>query len=436
MRKYIIISLLTLVTLTGCQIYGKFKPIEPEADDIPLPTYDQFFTDPQLLRLIDTALANNNDLKVAHENVRQAEATLLGAKLAYVPSIYLSPSATYGNTTEPKWQYGFAQASWEIDIFGRLTNRKRMADAARRQALDYEQAARTELIAAVAQTYYSLVTLDACIEINDSAISTWRNMVETQRAMKDVGLSDEAAVAQFEGSYHAACAYGEDLRLKRTQVINAFGPLLGSVPDNISRLKLSDARINENLTVVNLQVVRARPDVRAAERNLEMAFYNNNLAVANCCPSITLNGSVGLFNGGIIYQAVGSLLQPLFNSGRNIAEVRIAKSQKEAARCAYEQALLKAGMEVNNALAARQTYFRKTVMLTSQVNAMERAFDATDTKMHLGGGTYLEVLTAENALIQANFDLINNHGAILQSQVDLYLAMGGGKFVSGDNGKK
>ena len=430
MKHYIIIFALALVGLSSCGIYGQFESPVAEADTVQVPTYDQVFTDPNLQQLIATALMNNLDLKVAHENVNQANACLLGAKLAYIPSIYASPSATYSNQTgQGVWSYGLAQASWEIDIFGRLTNKMWAARASQKQSVDYEQAARSELIAAVAQAYYLLITLDASIEANDSAEATWKHMVEVQREMKNVGLADEAAVAQFEGSYHASRVNGEELRLQRIQVLNAFVPLLGTANvENIKRSKLVDVTgIMPALATVNLKAVKTRPDVRAAEHQLEIAFYNKNYSVANCCPSITLTGSLGLLSGGLLYSAVGSLLQPIFNSGRNIQEVRVAKAQKEAAQYSYSQALLKAGTEVNDALAARDTYIRETEMHTSRVLAMERAFDATNTKMHLGMGTYLEVLTAENALIEATFALIDNRGAILQSQVDLYLAIGGGK---------
>jgi len=182
--------------------------------------------------------------------------------------------------------------------------------------------------------------------------------------------------------------------------------------------------VNDKLATVNLQALKSRPDVRAAEHQLEQAFYGVNLARANCCPNITISGNIGL-NGGFIYQAIGSLLQPIFNSGKNIMEVRISKSQLEEMQWGYANALLQAGTEVNNALAAKRYYAQMTVDYVNQVKSMSRALDATETKMRLGGGTYLEVLTAQNELLTAQLSLIQNQAAVMQSQVDLFVALGG-----------
>jgi len=425
--KKIIIFILAIVALTSCSIYGKYKEEVTEENEVKIMGYNEVFTDPYLQALIDTALVHNYNFKMSHEHVKQAEATLLGAKLAYVPSIYLSPSVTYGNTVGGQaagLSYGFAQASWEIDIFGRLTNRKRIAEAALKQSKDFEQATRSELIAAVAQTYYSLLMLDAQIITNDSAELYWKRSVETMKEMKEAAMTDEAAVAQFEGAYYSTKANSSALRLSRVMAENAMRVLLANDKAEIKRGTLKNQYVNENLATVNLQALKSRPDVRAAEHKLEQAFYGVNLARANCCPSIIISGNIGL-NGGFIYQAIGSLLQPIFNSGKNIMEVRISKSQLEEMQWGYANALLQAGTEVNNALASKKYYALMTVDYVNQVKAMSRALDATETKMRLGGGTYLEVLTAQNDLLKAQLALIENQAAIMQSQVDLFVALGG-----------
>jgi len=425
--KKITIFLLAIVALTSCSIYGKYKEEVTEENEVKVMGFKEVFTDPTLQALIDTALEYNYDFKMSHEHVKQAEATLLGAKLAYVPSIYLAPSVSYGNSIGGQaagLSYGFAQASWEIDIFGRLTNRKRIANAALKQSKDYEQATRSELIAAVAQTYYSLLMLDAQIITNDSAELYWKKSVETMKEMKQAAMTDEAAVAQFEGAYYSTKANGNALRLQREITENSMRILLSKENAVIKRGKLAGQLPNEKLAEVNLQAIKSRPDVRAAEHQLEQAFYGVNLARANCCPSITLSGNIGL-NGGFIYQAIGSLLQPIFNSGKNIMEVRISKSQLEEMKWGYANALLKAGSEVNNALASRKYYALMTTDYIKQVQAMSRALYATEAKMHLGSGTYLEVLTAQNDLLKAQLALIENQAAIMQSQVDLFVALGG-----------
>ncbi len=426
MKKYIILAFSAVVLsvgLSSCGIYGKFKSKTDESvDTLKIPSYTDIFTDKYLLSLIDTAMASNLDLKIAHENVEQAKAVLLGAKLAYLPSIYAAPSVTYGTNVggmQPSLSYGFGQASWELDIFGRTTNKKRIANASKKEMEDYEQAARVELISSVATTYYTLLMIDAQIETTDEAVVNRAEAVETMKSMKIAGMTDEAAVAQFEASYYSAVAQSKELRLSRIKAENAMRLLLCKDELTIDRDGLYSSVINgNNIDAVNLQVLRVRPDVKAVEHQLERAFYSMNLARANCCPSISISGNIG-WNGGLIFSAVGSLLQPIFNSGRNIAEVQSSKHALRATEYAYSNVLFKAGKEVNDALAAKKSYRSQQPDYENQVNSLARAYDATFTKMSLGKGTYLEVLTAQKDLLVAQMSAIGNAASILMADVDL-----------------
>ena len=160
---------------------------------------------------------------------------------------------------------------------------------------------------------------------------------------------------------------------------------------------------------------------------MEYAFYGVNLERANCCPSISIGGTLGWMNGELLFNLIGNLMQPLFNSGRNIAEVRAANSRLQEQQWAYAKILLKAGNEVNDALLERKAYAEQTEFLIQCVSALERALDATQTKMSLGRGTYLEVLTAQNDLLNAQFSLIANYRNIRQADINLFHAIGGGK---------
>jgi len=426
-----IVVVAMVLGMNSCSLYGKYQPQNTDADSIPVPAWREVFTDPYLQTYIEYALANNLDLKIAHEHVTQAEAMLLGAKLAYLPTIQAggSPAVSYSGGGTNAIKYGFGAASWEIDIFGRLTNQKRMANASRLEMMDWEQAARTELIAAVASTYYQILMLQASIVTCDSAVMNWEKSVMTMREMKAAGMYDEAAVSQFEGSWYSTRATAKSLRLDLVQAMNAMDLLLchdGESGFNFAGLDdvLLDANV---ISSINLRALRARPDVKAAEHQLEYAFYNRNYARSNCCPSISIGGTIGWGGGGLIFNAVGNLLQPLFNSGRNIAQVRVSKSQLLEMQMNYANALLKAGTEVNNALASRQTANDQVADYRGQVMALTRALDATTTKMSLGRGTYLEVLTAQNDLLKAQFAEIENKANILMSNVTLYQALGGGK---------
>lgn len=416
--------------LSSCGIYGKYTPQHPEADSITTPAYTEIFTDPMLQGLIEKALMQNLDLKAAHERVNQANASLLGSKLAYVPSIGLGAEAGQtgqfgGETSSVGYQVGVT-AGWNFDLFGRLYNQMKMANASRLSAVDMEQLYRAELIASVANHYYQLLMLDAQIETVDSIGNTFRNQVDALKAMKEAGMTDEAAVAQYEGNMYGVLAQAKQLRLARHEVENALRMLL-SDPNygEIRRTNLVTTTQGYDLLSIPLSAVLTRPDVRKAEHLLEHAHYGVQLSRSNCCPNISLSGMVG-FNGSFIFSWLGNLLQPIFNSGKNIAEVRSAKAARQEALYGYESALVKAAVDVNNAMAARKSYHEQTEDMLRRKDAFERAYDATSTKFRLGQGSYLESLIALQQLLDARNGLIENYSQILQAQVELYIALGGG----------
>lgn len=189
---------------------------------------------------------------------------------------------------------------------------------------------------------------------------------------------------------------------------------------------------------VPLQMLSNRPDVRMAERDLEQAFYVTNQANSAFYPSITLSGSAGWTNsvGGLITNpgkfvtsALASLTQPLFNRGTLIARRRIAKAQQEEALLAFEQKLLDAGTEVNEALVSYQISKRKKDNYENQVAALEKAFTSTLLLMQHGNTTYLEVLTARQTLLNAQLSQTANCFKEIQSLINLYQALGGGQHI-------
>lgn len=427
---HITFSIALAICLSSCGLYGKYQPQHPEADTITTPAYTEIFTDPLLQQLIERALVQNLDLKMAHERVAQSNAHLLGSKLAYLPSIGVSAQGDLGSTSEiypgHSYQVG-AQAAWQLDLFGRLYNQMKMADADRLSAEDMEQLYRAELIASIARNYYQLLMLDAEISTVDSIGETFRASVEALKAMKEAGMCDEAAVAQYEGNFYGVLAQSRQLQLTRYETENAIRLLL-SDPEysDIQRSTLRTTTQSYALQNIPLSAVLTRPDVRKAEHELQRTHYGVQLGRANCCPNISLSGLIG-FNGSMIWSAAGNLLQPLFNSGRNIAELRGAQAAQREAEYNYRSVLMNAGVQVNNAMAARRVYGEQVGDMEMQVQAFERAYDATSTKFRLGQGTYLESLVALQQLLTARNALIENYSQILLAQVDLYLALGGGK---------
>lgn len=403
-------------------------------------SWRELFTDSHLQTLIEHALQSNTDLLSAQQRIKEAEATLSSAKLAYLPSFMLTPQGGVSSFDKSKgsWTYtGIASASWEIDIFGKLTNAKRRSKALYLQSLEYEQAVSTSLIANVANLYYTLLMLDEQYRISEETAVNWRESVRAMRAMMAAGMTNEASVSQSEANCRQVEASLLDLKQQIKEVENSLSILLGEVPGGIERGHLAGQDFPEDLTVgVPLQLLSRRPDVKSAELSLASAFYSTNAARSAFYPSITLSGTAGWTNsagnmiinpGKLLLSAVGALTQPLFNKGLNIAQLKIAKAQQEEAKLAFQQALLNAGSEVNNALTQVQTARGKTELRTGQIISLENAVRSTQLLMQHGTSTYLEVLTAQQSLLSAQLTQVADRFDEIQGIINLYQALGGGR---------
>lgn len=451
--KRILILLGCATLLTGCNVYKQFERPDVETDSLygqdvrvadttsiaSLP-WTELFTDTELQALINEGLANNTDLGIARLRVEEAKATLFSSRLAYLPSLSLNPQGqltSYDGAKTTKTYNIAATAEWEVDIFGRLTNAKRGAKAALEQSLAYQQAVRTQLIATIANSYYNLLTLDRQLDISRRTALSWDEIVRTYDAKLRVGEATAAAVAQAKASKLAV--EGQVLALEkqiRAQE-NSLSALLGRVPGAIRRTTLDSQRFPEHLAVgVPLQLLDRRPDVRQAEAALAQAFYNTNAARAAFYPSITLSGQAGWTNtngavimnpGSWLLNAIGSITQPLFNRGRNIANLRIAKARQDEAMLSFRQSLLKAGNEVNDALTQWQTANRRLDIDREQVEALRTAVDNTTQLMKYSNqASYLEVLTARQSLLQAELTEVNDRFDMIQGVISLYHSLGGG----------
>ncbi len=452
MKKILIVCL--AAAMTSCGIYKNYQRPDVVTDglygtaetadsttlgDI---SWQEMFTDPQLQALIDLALTNNTDLQSAQWRVKEAEATLKSARLAYLPSFNFAPQGTissFDNGAASKTYSIPVTASWQIDIFGGLTNAKRKAKALYLQSREYQQAVRTQLIASVANLYYTLLMLDSQYEVTKETAAKWEESVRTMREMKAAGMTNEAGVAQYEGSYYGIMASLNDIEYSIRETENSLCSVLGEVPHEIVRGRLDEQQLPDNLAVgVPVQMLSNRPDIRQAEYSLMQSFYATNAARSALYPSITLSGSAGWTNnagvitnpGKLLLSAAGSLLQPIFNANANRANLKIAKAQQEESKLAFQQALLNAGAEVNNALTQCQTARAKTDLRIKQIEAMERAVESTELLMQHSSTTYLEVLTAQQSLLSAQLSQIADQFDEIQGVVNLYQALGGGRDLT------
>ena len=450
--KKIVIYLLFPVVLGSCSIYRNYERSEVpgvdslyRASGVPQDTvslavlsWKELFTDQRLQALIERGLEYNTDLRVARLRVEEAKAALSAARLSYLPSLSLTPEGAvsrYDGKSTKTYNLG-ASAGWEIDIFGKLTNAKREARAALEGSLAYEQAVQTQVVATVADSYYTLLMLDRQVEINKQTLESWNRTIGTLEALKRAGVSDDIAVLQARANRMSLETSLLSLEKSVSEMENALSVLLAMPPQEIVRGSFDGQRFPERLsTGLPVQLLSNRPDVRQAEQALAQAFYVTNAARAAFYPSISLSGGVGWTNSGggairnpgeWLLSAVGSLTQPLFNRGVNRANLKIAKAQQEEALLTFQQTVLEAGQEVNDALTQWQTARQRLDIDAQQIVTLREAVRKTELLMRHSSTNYLEVLTAQQSLLNAELVEAQDRYDEIQGVINLYHALGGG----------
>lgn len=455
LTRYVIAGVLAL-TLSSCNIYKKYElPIEnkyvneyaysqAQTDSTTLPylPWEKVFTDPILAGYIRTALAQNKDIDNAVLNIKMAQAQLKGAKLSYFPSVALSPNggaAKYGNGKMDTWSYTIPlSVSWEIDVFGKILNRKRGAKVTVEQMEDYRQAVQSQIIAAVANTYYALVLLNQQLDLTTRTSEIWKDQVESMKLMKEAAYVNEAAVVQSAANYWSIMASIPDIRQSIHEMQNTMSLLLHSQPQEwaVTNDLTFDlpADISNGVPVCYLA---ARPDVRAAERGLAAAYYSVCSARAAFYPSLVISAQGGFTNllgsmvsnpGKFFLQLAGSLAAPLFSRGQNIANLEVAKAQQAQAMNNFENTVLSASTDVSDALSKYSNNHQKREYLMKQIENLEKSVEYTQELLTLDmKTTYLEVLTAQSSLLNAQLSSLNCWHNKVTALITLYQAVGGGR---------
>lgn len=448
---YTFILLWAVCLMTGCSIYkpysrpevqteGLYRDLEETRDTASIATlgWRNLFSDKNLQALIEKGLERNTDLRVAHTRVKAAEAVLMNARLSYLPSVVLAPDGSISGTEGAKAIKTYnlaASASWEIDLFGKVTNAKREALAALEGSRVYRQAVETQLIATIANSYYMLLMLDRQLIISEQTLITWKETEHSIEALKRAGKSNDAAVLQAKANRLALEASVVSIRKSIRETENGLSALLADTSHDIMRGALQKQQFPDTLSAgLPIQLLANRPDVRQAEWNLAQAYYATNAARSAFYPSLTLSGSTGWTNnvGGVVvnpgswlFSAVGSLMQPLFNKGTNIANLRQAKARQEEALLLFQQSLLDAGKEVNNALTRWQSARIRMDYVNQQIMTLQEAVRKTELLMQHTSTNYLEVLTARQRLLEAELTQAQDKFEEIQGVIDLYHAVGG-----------
>ena len=468
--KKIFFAAAVSMMLTGCGLYNKYeKTVQDPADpfgttqdvtsaadgpSLAQMSWREFFTDPLLQQLIEQVLANNTDLNSARIAVEKSEASLKAAKLAYLPSLYFAPQGTLAKFDDNPWSKTYnlpLQLSWDVEVFGAITNQKRAAEAVRLQAQMGEEVVRTNLISAVAQQYFMLQLLDRQLEILTMTDSLWNASLEMQKTLWENGKAYSTAVHQMESSYLNVKTQIVDVHRSIRATENALSRLMASAPQHIARKKWGSAALHhpdaqgdtgqrmfdtQFLQIgVPATMLDLRPDIRMANHAMAEAFYNTQAARAAFFPSITLTGSAGWTNSGggmvvdpgkLLFSFVGQLTQPIFARGKLKANLKINQLTQEDMKKKYVQTVIDAGNQVNEAMADCQAAREKYGYYRRQVEVLYDAYAGTHELMDNGKASYLEVLTAQESLLSAQLSEASNMYKGAQAVIALYIALGGG----------
>ena len=458
MKKLIMIMSASLL-LGSCGLYNKYdrpdvntkglvRDVTSNTDTLAVSDTTSFgnlpwrsvFTDPQLQTLIESGLEHNVDLQNAALNVKMVEAQLLASKLAFLPAISLNPQGTLsswdGHT--PSKTYSLpVSASWSIDLFGNLLSQKRSAQTALLGMKDYQLVVKTNVITGIANMYYTLLMLDKQKEIVDEMVGLTKSTWDMMKLQKDLGRARSTSVQSAEASYYSVQAQAADINRQIREVENSLSLLIGQPAQTIARGKLGEQSLPaEFSTGVAIQMLNNRPDVHYAEMTLAQCFYDTETARSRFYPSITISGSgaytnnsgAGIVNPGKwLLSAVGSLTQPIFARGQLIAGLKVAKAQQEQAYNNWQNAILKAGSEVSNALVQYNSSDEKSRLEAKQVAVLRQNVEDTKQLYASSGSTYLEVISAQSSLLNAELSKAADDLSKMQAVVSLYSALGGGR---------
>jgi multidrug efflux system outer membrane protein len=404
--------------------------------------WQRYFTDARAKRLIEISLANNRDLRIAILNIEQARAAWQIKRADELPTLgagltaQRQPGVT--GALVNSYAVGLQVTGFEIDFFGRV---RALSQAALSQYLATEEARKTvqiTLVASVASAYVALLADDELLRVTRATLTTRADSFRLTRLKFDKGAASQIDSAQAEQLLESARATLAQTQRQRMQDENALVLLLGqALPADLpAGLPLaSQQALTELPAGMPSELLARRPDVRAAEQQLRAANANIGAARAAFFPRISLTGSAGtastelggLFKGGAWgVSGTASLLQTLFDAGRNRANLDVAKVNREIAVAQYEMAIQTAFREVSDSLAGRATLGEQLRALTAQTSAAQITVDLANLRYRHGAASYLELLDAQRSLFGAQLALVQLQAQQAQNLMMLYKVLGGG----------
>lgn len=455
-KTNIIIIAFAALSLTGCKsLYGNYErpdvktsgivrdPVDDKgalagSNDFGNLPWRNVFTDSQLQTLIEKALENNPDLLNAALNIDIAEQQLRASKLAFLPSVVFAPNGSishFGTHTSSTQAYTLpVTASWDVDLFGKLRSQKKAAQMALIQSRDYKVAVQTNLICNVANLYYTLLMLDRQKQIVDDMSGLTKNTWDMMKLQMEFGCARSTSVQSAEAAYYSVQTQGADIKRQIRETENTLSLLLGEPAQSIARGSLENQSLPTNFSGgIGVQLLSNRADVHANEMALAQCFYNIQEARSRFYPALNISStgawtnSNGLVNPGkLLLSVVGSLTQPIFMRGQLKAGLRVAEDRYKQAYNTWQNSILKAGAEVSNALVAYNSADEKNKLQQQQIDVLKQNVDHTQMLYAQSSSSYLEVITAQQSLLNAEISQVQEQFTKLQAIVNLYNALGGG----------
>lgn len=455
-KRNIFILALTALSLTGCKsLYGTYErpdvkvngivrdPVDDKAilegaNDFGNLPWRSVFTDPQLQGLIEKALNNNPDLLNAALNIDIAEQQVKTSKLAFLPSVVFAPTGTishFGSHTSSTQAYTLpVSASWDVDLFGKLRSAKKAAQMMLIQSHDYQVSVQTTLICSVANLYYTLLMLDQQKQIVDDMSGLTKNTWDMMKLQMEYGRARSTSVQSAESAYYSVQTQSADIRRQIRETENTLSLLLGEPAQGIARGSLDSQSLPTSFSGgIGVRLLSNRADVHANEMALAQCFYNIQEARSRFYPALNISptgawtNSNGMVNPGkLLLSVVGSLTQPIFMRGQLKAGLRVAQDKYKQAYNTWQNSILKAGSEVSNALVAYNSANEKEQLRKQQIGVLKKNVDDTQMLYAQSSSTYLEVITAQQSLLNAEISQVQEQFSKLQAIVNLYNALGGG----------
>ena len=457
----ILILVLAAAALSSCQSY-KHLGVSPPAGtdsifrnvnnsdtttiaDIPWKVY---FTDPNLQALIVEGLEQNIDIQIALTRIKQAEAKLSMEKGNRLPDVSAGFQINHtrtssGNNSRDIMGYvsnenslGFL-ASWEVDLWGKLASKSRAQYANYLNSFEYKNLVQTDLITNIANDYYYLLALDRQLQITRETIVLLQESATTMAALKEAGQQNAASVEQSNALLYSTQLSVPALESQIREKENAICLLLGRKPGQIERTSIGEQPINTNLkTGVPVQLLSRRPDVKQTELNVLTAYATTDAARASFYPSLTItSASFGLAAGdfsdffrpeNIAANIIAGLTQPIFKRHQLKGNLKIAEAQQEEALLNFRNAVLRAGQEVSDVLYGYESSLKKNEFRERQIASLTNAVDYSKDLLVAGEAIYTEVIIAQQNLLSAQLNQVNDKLEQLKYAVELYQALGGG----------